>query len=161
MSAETSPATWAVIVRHYRENRKKCSVEALVHDVRFHFVSFRPGMTLAVDGFTVLAIDGPELSPADAGRPLVLLDSNWRHVDSMRRALRGEFHPRSLSLKLTTSYPRVSKLGYDPNGGLASIEALYVALRILGRRDDRLLANYHWGASFLAQPSLSSGTGTP
>ena len=48
-----------------------------------------------------------------------------------------------------TAYPRASKLGTDPDNGLASIEALYLAYRILGRPTDGLLDHYHWASDFL------------
>jgi pre-rRNA-processing protein TSR3 len=38
----------------------------------------------------------------------------------------------------------------DPANGLASVEALYVARRLLGDDDPSLLAQYHWREQFLA-----------
>jgi pre-rRNA-processing protein TSR3 len=61
--------------------------------------------------------------------------------------------PRSLS-NYKTAYPRVSKLGTDPENGLASIEALYVAYVILGRDPQGLLDNYHWKKEFLELNTL-------
>ena len=46
--------------------------------------------------------------------------------------------------------PRVSKVFDDPDRGLASIEALYVARRLLGDDDRDLLHGYHWKDEFLA-----------
>ena len=56
--------------------------------------------------------------------------------------------PRSLH-GFVTAYPRVSKLGTDPDNGLASIEALYIAYRLLGRPTVGLLDHYHWTGAFL------------
>ena len=39
----------------------------------------------------------------------------------------------------------------DPVEGLASVEALYVAKRLLGDDDPSLLDGYHWKDEFLAQ----------
>ena len=39
----------------------------------------------------------------------------------------------------------------DPTGGLASIEALYLAKRLLGDDDASLLDGYHWREEFLRQ----------
>jgi pre-rRNA-processing protein TSR3 len=55
--------------------------------------------------------------------------------------------PRSLH-GWRTAYPRVSKLGTDPDNGLASIEALFVAYHLLGRPTDGLLEHYHWADEF-------------
>ena len=57
---------------------------------------------------------------------------------------------------LSTAYPRRSRTFADPDGGLASVEALYAALAILGRPRPELLADYRWAADFLRQnPGLS------
>jgi pre-rRNA-processing protein TSR3 len=56
--------------------------------------------------------------------------------------------PRSLH-GFRTAYPRISKQGTDPDNGLASIEALYVAYHVLGRPTDGLLDRYHWAKLFL------------
>jgi pre-rRNA-processing protein TSR3 len=70
--------------------------------------------------------------------------------------------PRSLH-GWKTAYPRVSKLGTDPDNGLASIEALYLAYHILGRPTDGLLDHYRWAEQFLALndlPPLSKSAAT-
>jgi pre-rRNA-processing protein TSR3 len=48
-----------------------------------------------------------------------------------------------------TAYPRVSKLFDDPDEGLATIEAIWVAYRILGRETTGLLQDYRWAREFL------------
>jgi pre-rRNA-processing protein TSR3 len=48
-----------------------------------------------------------------------------------------------------TAYPRVSKQGTDPDNGLASVEAIYLAYHILGRSTEGLLAHYLWAGDFL------------
>jgi pre-rRNA-processing protein TSR3 len=143
------------IVRHPRERLSKCTVEPLRGRPGFHFVKSRPGLELPVDDALVLAVHAPVLSPVDAqddqGRPrtLVLLDSTWRLLPALECCLRGTPLRRSLPPEIPTAYPRQSKLAADPPAGLASIEALYVALRLLG--DDRpdLLDAYHWRQPFL------------
>jgi len=56
--------------------------------------------------------------------------------------------PRSLH-GFRTAYPRVSKHGTDPENGLASVEALFVAHHLLGRPTDGLLDHYRWAEEFL------------
>ena len=56
---------------------------------------------------------------------------------------------------LVTAYPRRSRLFADPAQGLASVEALYAALAILGRPRPELLEGYRWASEFLrANPEL-------
>ncbi|MFN8706834.1 MAG: hypothetical protein ACK50J_09155, partial [Planctomyces sp.] len=50
---------------------------------------------------------------------------------------------------VATAYPRRSQTYDDPSGGLATIEALYAALRILRRPVHGLLDHYHWKQKFL------------
>lgn len=142
----TFPPT--IIVRHTKENPKKCSVLPLKGraDVRFYNYPLHelPDLT----GYIRLAADGPPLSVADATAGVLLLDGSWRAADGMTRTF-AHVEPRSLA-GYVTAYPRVSKLGTDPANGLASIEALYIALTILGRPTAGLLDHYHWRAEFLA-----------
>jgi pre-rRNA-processing protein TSR3 len=52
---------------------------------------------------------------------------------------------------LLTAYPRTSKVSETPEGGLATIEAIYAAHRLLGRDTTSLLDHYHWGRQFVEQ----------
>jgi pre-rRNA-processing protein TSR3 len=139
------------VIRHPKERISKCSLRFLHERPGFTFLRASPGFTFDARGFTLLAIDAPVLTAADAGRPLLVLDSTWRWLPKLRACLRGEPVPRSIPPGIVTAYPRTSRLFEDPPGGLASIEALYVALRILGTDDPSLLDGYHWRTAFLAQ----------
>ena len=55
---------------------------------------------------------------------------------------------RSLPKGLVTAYPRVSKVFEDPREGLASIEALSLAQKLMGHDDLSLLDNYRWKEAF-------------
>ncbi len=144
-----------VIVRHPKENPKKCSVYPLKGraDLEFHTHPVRK--PLALDGYVRLAAEGPPLSEADRACGILLLDGSWRWADSMTSAYE-HVPPRSLS-GYRTAYPRTSKLGTDPDNGLASIEALYLAYHILGRATAGLLDHYHWAHEFLALNGLPEG----
>ena len=48
-----------------------------------------------------------------------------------------------------TAYPRRNKEGNDPEAGLATIEALFIAAAFLGNWDESLLDKYHFQNSFL------------
>ncbi|PIE24074.1 MAG: hypothetical protein CSA62_04510 [Planctomycetota bacterium] len=146
-----SSDTWAVLVRHWKENKKKCTLQPLLGDPRFRFETWKREREIEAEGMLLLEPGAPELSPADKDRPILLLDSTWRFLPAMRESLRGSFISRAIPSQLRTAYPRKAVLSEEPDGGLASIEALYLALRLLGRRDDTLLASYHWRQAFLAQ----------
>jgi pre-rRNA-processing protein TSR3 len=88
---------------------------------------------------------------------VLLLDGSWRWADAMTRAF-VNVPPRSLN-GWKTAYPRVSKQGTDPDNGLASVEALFLACHILGRPTAGLLDHYRWGAEFLRVNGLGLAPG--
>jgi pre-rRNA-processing protein TSR3 len=57
--------------------------------------------------------------------------------------------PRRRLPPLATAYPRKSRVFEDPERGLASIEALYAALALLGDVRPELLGSYRWAREFL------------
>lgn len=136
-----------IVVVHPKERRSKCTLEPLRGRPDLEFVTFSPQTPARFDGYIRLAPAGPPLSPADRDRGLLLLDGTWRLVELMERHF-SAVPARSLPA-LHTAYPRVSKLYRDPPGGLASVEALYAAYRILGRPTRGLLEAYHWADRFL------------
>ena len=151
--SETTPPT--VIVRHPRENPRKCSVWPLRGREDIVFLAYPVRQRPDLRGYIRLAAEGSPLSAADAEAGILLLDGSWRWAGAMERDF-ADVPPRSLA-GWTTAYPRVSKLGTDPDNGLASIEALYLAYHLLGRPTVGLLEQYRWAAEFLAANGLSSG----
>jgi len=141
---DTTPAT---VIRHPKERRSKCSLTPLEGRPELTFLKARPDRSFDATGFTLLRLDAPVLSAADAERPLLLLDSTWRLLPQLEARLYGQAEARSLPA-VATAYPRVSKIAADPLHGLASVEALYLAKLLLGERDDSLLSAYHWAESF-------------
>lgn len=142
-----------IIVRHPKENPKKCSVLPLRGRTDLLFVPFPPRVPLDLDGYIRLAADGPDLTADDRDRGILLLDASWRRAADM---VQGFAHvpPRSLR-GWRTAYPRTSKLGTDPDNGLASVEALYLAHHLLGRSTAGLLDHYHWKEEFLRANGLA------
>jgi pre-rRNA-processing protein TSR3 len=153
-----------VIVRDRRENPKKCTILPLRGRSDLIFLSYPvnlPSLSeesvihssnseIAISdwsGYVRLAPEGPELSPADAHAGLLLLDGSWRRAEAMNRSYQ-HIAPRSLK-GYRTAYPRVSKKGTDPATGLATIEALFLAYRVLGRTTVGLLDHYRWAEEFL------------
>lgn len=136
-----------IVVRHPRENPRKCSIYPLRGRDDLRFYTYPVTRPLALDGYVRLAAEGPPLSADDAERGILLLDGSWSWADKMTRAYEP-IPPRSLH-GYQTAYPRVAKRGTDPGNGLASIEALYLAHHLLGRPTEGLLNHYRWAADFL------------
>jgi pre-rRNA-processing protein TSR3 len=167
-----------VAFRHLREKRSKCSLTP-IETLEGVFIR-RAKQNLRYDGtgHILLMPGAPVLAPEDAFmtkdeeahftntvaahllardesgralRPILLLDSVWRLFPIMRGKIVGEPVERSLPDNIVTAYPRASKMTEDPEDGLATIEALYAALKILGCDRRELLDGYLWREAFLRQ----------
>jgi len=136
------------MVVHPREKRSKCTVEPLRGRSDFRFVRFPDECPFPLDGYIRLGLGGPELSQADADRGLLVLDGTWKLAARME-PFYSNLPVRRLP-PVQTAYPRVSRLYQDPSDGLATIEAVYLAHRIMGRPLDGLLDQYYWKDQFLA-----------
>ncbi len=146
------------ILRDPRESTKKCSLTPLRNHPQVNFTRYRPDLELSAPNHIFLTPEGEELSAADAGRKVLLIDCSWRRVPSLLSTVRGPLLPRRLPV-FHTAYPRKSSTFEDPETGLASVEALYAVTVLLGEPDPTLLEGYRWRERFLElNPSLQ---GTP
>jgi len=169
-----------VIIRHLKERRSKCSVQPFIRDPGFTFYNARPGFVYDATGHIMLSLDAPQLTvedgvweaeeprggsagcpgveeqgaracPVTEKRPLLLLDSTWRRLPNMAKCVSGMPLRRSLPDWVRTAYPRIGQFQEDPEVGLSTVEALYLALRLLGEDRADLLDRYHWKSLFLRQ----------
>ena len=146
-----------IILRHRKENLKKCSLRGLESRPDFKFFTYPKDILPPLDGYILLTLGAPPLSEKENKHGLFLIDATWRYAGLMLKNLppmEGCLQ-RSLPSSLRTAYPRRQDDCPDPESGLASIEALYAAYALLGRSADGLLDNYHWKEQFLhLNPSL-------
>ena len=153
-SAAPAPVPDVLILRDPREARAKCSLTPLRGQSGVRFVEYRPERRIAAGGRILLDPEGELLEPSDREHGLLVLDCSWRRLASLRRVLDGQPLARRLP-PLVTGYPRRSKCFADPLEGLASIEALYAALTLLGHSVGHLLERYPWREAFLERnPAL-------
>lgn len=143
-----------LILRDPRESARKCSLTPLRGTPGIRFVSYDRDRRVEAGSRVLLHPEGEPITAADAGRPLLLVDCAWRRLPSLLATVDGDLAPRRLP-PLVTAYPRRSKTFEDPEQGLASIEALYAALALLGETRPDLLASYRWAGEFLrGNPAL-------
>jgi len=148
---KVQPFPPTVVIRHRLENLKKCSLRGLEGRADFIFLTY-PYQTLPdLQHYIILSLDAPVLTKSDAGHGLLILDATWRYAAQMRKpiAQHPQFLYRSLPPHHRTAYPRRQEDCPDPNRGLASIEAIYLSYRLLGRETSGLLDNYYWKEQFL------------
>jgi len=143
-----------LILRDPREAAKKCSLTPLRGTPGIEIVGYDSARRLDAGRRVFLSPEGELISERDRGLPLLLIDCAWRKVPALLKTIDGELIPRRLP-PLVTAYPRKSMVFEDPLEGLASVEALYAALALLGEVHPELLAQYHWREAFLAaNPTL-------
>lgn len=135
-----------IILRHRRENLKKCSLRGLESRPDMVFLTY-PSPLPDLKGYCVLSLDATELTSDDAHLGLFLVDGTWRYAEKMAKSLTPPFICRSLP-NVRTAYPRRQLDCPDPERGLASVEALYLAYSILGRNTEGILDHYHWKNQF-------------
>lgn len=140
-----------VILRHQRENLKKCSLRGLEKRPDFRFYSYPHDTLPNFEGYILLALDAPPLNLEDQAMGLFLLDSTWRYSEKMLKfsESKGPLNKRSIPSHFRTAYPRRQDDCVDPQRGLASIEAIFIAYHLLGRSTEGLFDNYYWKESFL------------
>jgi pre-rRNA-processing protein TSR3 len=150
----TFPPT--IILRHRRENLKKCSLRGLESRSDCRFFTYPKDELPDLSGYFLLTLDAPILSRADEELGIFLIDGTWRYAEQMERQLPKPhlFQRRSLPPGFQTAYPRRQDDCPDPSRGLASVEALYVTYSILGRSTDGLLDNFHWSENFIKKNAL-------
>ena len=97
-----------LILRDPKESPKKCSLVPLRGTPGIEFVAYDRERTLDGAGRVLLDPAGEPITAADAGRPLLVLDSNWRRLPKLRETVTGDPVPRRLP-PLRTAYPRKSR----------------------------------------------------
>lgn len=146
---QSFPTTY--ILRHQRENLKKCSLKGLENREDCHFFIYPTSILPKTTDFILLAIDAPPLQLSDKNKGLFLLDATWRYAAKMLEFVEAKvtIERRSIPKGFRTAYPRRQNDCPDPEEGLASVEALYIAYLILGRDPRGLLDHYYWRNLFL------------
>lgn len=165
-----------IIVRHRRENKKKCTLTPLEKRADCLFIPYpnksqppeeklelfsKEPVSLSPDylkerGYALLSPDAPPLTPEHRStvKGLILIDCIWRYADKMRTFIdpEGKLPTYSLPQEIVTAYPRKQ----DEEAGLASIEALYSASALLGWNSSSDLDDYYWRKAFLEKNSLAA-----
>ena len=142
----------AIVWRHRRENRKKCSLRGLESHPDFAFTTYPSPLPPLPPHTLLLAVDAPPpLQNDETFSALLVLDGTWTYAARMKKALppTPPLIERSLPPDFVTAYPRCQNDCPLPSSGLATVEAIYLAYRIMGWEVDDILAHYYWRDAFL------------
>lgn len=148
-----------VILRHRRENLKKCSLSGLEKRADCRFLTYPQDAIPEISSYILLKVGAPPLTSADKDKGLFLIDGTWRLAAVMESqipaAMKQSLEERSLPNYYRTAYPRRQTECPDPETGLSSLEALYIAYFIMGRPLEGLLDRYYWKETFFQRnPAL-------
>lgn len=147
-----------VVIRHRKENLKKCSLRGLESRPDFRFYRYPMENIPDLTGCVMLAMEGEELTEADGAFGLLLIDATWRYAAQMVSMVDKAITlpKRALPRHFRTAYPRTQTECPNPEEGLASVEALYLAYMLTGRPTEGLLDGYYWKDQFLEINGLKS-----
>lgn len=144
-----------IVIRHRLENLNKCSLRGLESRSDFEFITY-PYAHYAhlpqLSNYIILMMNAPPLSVDDANYGILLLDATWRYAEKMSKPFiqhANQYQFRSLPNHYRTAYPRRQQDCPNPEEGLASIEAIFLTYKILGRSTEGLLDHYYWKENFL------------
>lgn len=140
-----------IILRHPKENLKKCSLRGIETREDCKFFTYPTENLPDLSSYILLTLDAPCLSLQDASYGLFLIDATWKYAQTIFKALPQphRFISRSLPSHFQTAYPRKQEDCPDPKRGLASIEALFLAYYLLGRDPKGILDFYYWKNLFI------------
>jgi pre-rRNA-processing protein TSR3 len=145
-----------IIIRHRKENLKKCSLNGLENRKDMLFLTYPLIQLPNLDNYILLTLEAPLLTKEDATYGLMLLDASWRYAAQMERKIPFPANMLRRTLPhLMTAYPRKQEDCPSPQRGLASIEALFAAFLLTGRRTEGLLDRYYWKNSFIEKNASS------
>ena len=143
------PLLPTIILRHRKENLKKCSLRGLETRSDMQFFTYPKQSLPPLTNYVLLDLEGPLLSLEDNQYGLFLIDGTWNYARTMKNSIKEPLMTRSPPKHIKTANPRRQPSCDDPERGLASVEALFIAYQILGYSTDHLLDHYHWRDQFL------------
>jgi pre-rRNA-processing protein TSR3 len=136
-----------------RENPRKCTIHPIKDRADFYVRYFSKNRPIAAFGADcLLHVDGEDLSEIDTSglKSLGLIDCTWKKVaPTMQRVAQPLPKLVRIPEGFVTAYPRRNAEGKDPDEGLATIEALFIAAAFLGFWDETLLEKYYFGSEFI------------
>ena len=152
----TTGLRYEILIDH-RENKSQCTIYPLRERTDFQISYYGGGLRpiLAFTSDILLHVNGiplDEFAPTHPQpRSIATIDCTWKRIPTTLRRIRRPL-PRLVKIPtdFLTAYPRRSKIeGMDPDGGLATIEALFIAAAFFGKWDESLLEKYHFKKEFL------------
>lgn len=141
------------IILDIGETGNKCTIAPLAgrEDFRLFPVLGEEGPLGPLSAPVLLHHEGECLTrlPPQATPALASIDCIWRRLPKLLDRVVWAAPPVLAKIPpgFVTAYPRVGR--DDPNGGLATIEALFTAAALLGNWDPTLFSQYYFGRRYV------------
>ncbi len=143
-----------VIIDH-GETANKCTIAPLVDRIDFRLIPVGRDLSLGrLNSPVLLHHEGECITQVAQRMPvsgIAVIDCIWRRLDPLMKRIE---RPLPLLCRIpdgfVTAYPRRSKDCSDPDVGLATIEAIFIALTLVGKWDLSLLEHYPFAEKFIA-----------
>ena len=137
------------------ERLNKCTILPLAGHPELDIVRYHRGRPIpALAGQLLLHPEGTALNDLGTNErqvaTLSAIDCTWKRLGSVLRLIAQPL-PRLVKIPdgFQTAYPRRNKLNQDPDSGLATIEAVFIAAAFLGHWNVSLLGKYPFATEFL------------
>jgi ribosome biogenesis protein Tsr3 len=138
------------------ETANKCTIAPLSYrsDFRLMRVQDNCGTLGPLFSSILLHHEGTCLTTVRESMPriagIATIDCVWRRLDGLIRRVQGPLPILArIPAGFETAYPRRSEKDFDPEGGLATIEAIFVSAALLGNWDVSLFSEYYFGRKFI------------
>ena len=137
------------------ESANKCTIAPLSYREDFNLLRVKGNSVIGPLVSTVLLHhEGDSYENIQRHRSeisgIACIDCIWRRLNPILAKVQGPL-PRLMKIPdgFKTAYPRKSELDHDPEGGLATIEAIFIAAALFGKWDVTLLHEYYFGKEFI------------
>lgn len=137
------------------ETANKCTILPLASRPDFHLIRIKKIKKLpTLNSPILLHHEGECLTEIRKSlgqvQAIASIDCVWRRLEGILARVERPL-PRFARIPdgFQTAYPRKSSDNSDPDGGLATIEALFIAGALLGNWDATLLSKYYFGRKFV------------
>src|SRR3989338_2517187 len=91
-----------LVLRHRRENLKKCSLTGLETRPDFLFLTYPKDPLPSLSSYLLLKVGAPPLTALDRDKGLFLIDATWKLADKMEKSLDRK------STRLNSSHSSIS-----------------------------------------------------
>lgn len=150
----TSDSFYEVII-DAGETANKCTIAPLASRPDFRLISAKGAEPIGpLKSPVLLHPDGECLTKIRSSRGgisgIAAIDCVWRRVDAILSRIAAPLPVLGrIPDGFQTAYLRKSSYGFDPDGGLATIEAIFAARALLGHWQPDLLSKYPFGRAFV------------